>query len=96
MEDAGLLTEAEAFALDDVMAEFLAVRSLAPGAVAATMVAMGAWQYNRPCVHQYVGKSQSCMVRRVGGESEADAGALRRVCERSSFCATVTAAILPQ
>ena len=24
--------------------------------------ATGAWQYNRPCAHQYVGKSQSCMV----------------------------------
>ena len=22
----------------------------------------GAWPYNRPCVQQYVGKSQSCMV----------------------------------
>ena len=22
----------------------------------------GAWPYNRPCAHQYVGKSQSCMV----------------------------------
>ena len=33
---------------------------------------------------------------RVGGESEADAGALRRVCDRSSFCATIKAAVLPQ
>ena len=24
--------------------------------------ATGAWPYNRPCAHQYVGKSQSCMV----------------------------------
>ena len=25
--------------------------------------ATGAWQYNRPCAQQYVGKSQSCMVQ---------------------------------
>ena len=25
-------------------------------------IATGAWPYNRPCVQQYVGKSQSCMV----------------------------------
>ena len=30
-------------------------------AVART-VATGAWPYNRPCAHQYVGKYQSCMV----------------------------------
>ena len=41
LEAAGLLSEEESFALDDQLAEFLAVRALAP-AVAATMVSMGA------------------------------------------------------
>ena len=41
LEASGLLTEEETFALDDVLAEFLAVRALAP-AVAATSVTMGA------------------------------------------------------
>ena len=44
--------------------DFDLVRPAGTAAVgeAAGKAATGAWSYNRPCAHQYVGKSQSCML----------------------------------
>ena len=36
---------------------------------------IGAWQYNRPCAQQYVGKSQSCMaIARAGLRRRGECG----------------------
>ena len=46
----------------DLVEGWLSARRVVAAAAVVNGLSTGAWPYNRPCAHQYVCKSQSCMV----------------------------------